>query len=532
MYIVRVRLLIFIFFVAFSARANQGKGLLNKQFDSVFYDAVLRVSSLNLVKAERIADSLYVKSKSKDHELKALILKASILEKQNKREEAIGFAVRAAEKADIESDYKWLSIIYGFLSKQYRLIGLSDYSQEFLKKSEEAAKKMEDKTQAAICFGMLFQEKALQAFNRGELQEAIKFLHKSNKFFLKLKLESDQTKNFFAALNHEMIGTSFVKLTMHDSARYYYDKSLKFLDKAGLNNSQHEGAVCHGKALIFLEEGNYKQAKLKLDKAYKVATSNNYKELLQKVYRDLARYYKEVGDFNNYTLYHEKYTQVKENTVKASKIATNAEVNRIFKEQEVKVSVLYWFLSGVLILFLFGLGVFFTQKIKFKKEQQFFDAFMSKVQNSIESEKNSLTTLKIDKPKNQNKSTEERLMSTETETLILKKLKEFENKNEYTDNKLTLTKLSAKFDVNSKYLSWVINEHKKKDFNNYINQLRILYIIDKIKTDPEYINYKISYLSLESGFSSHSKFTSIFKKETGLTPSLFIDQVKKESVTV
>lgn len=53
-------------------------------------------------------------------------------------------------------------------------------------------------------------------------------------------------------------------------------------------------------------------------------------------------------------------------------------------------------------------------------------------------------------------------MPEETEKTIIDMLQEFENSNEFTDAGLTLTELSAKFKINPKYLSWVINKHKKK----------------------------------------------------------------------
>ncbi|HLV38436.1 helix-turn-helix domain-containing protein, partial [Xanthomarina sp.] len=58
-----------------------------------------------------------------------------------------------------------------------------------------------------------------------------------------------------------------------------------------------------------------------------------------------------------------------------------------------------------------------------------------------------------------------------------------------------------------------------------INKLRIQYIVNKLKSDPDYLNYKISYLAEECGFSSHSKFSASFKNVTGLSPSTFISNL-------
>lgn len=529
MYKVRGKLLIITFLVALSVRADEGEKLSNQRFDSVFYDAAVRVSTVDMKRAEVIADSLFKASTSDIHKIKSLMLSASLLEKQSKRAEAIGYALKADKIASSTSYYRWIARIYVFLATQFRLIGLADYSKEYLEKGELNSEKIEDKTQANICLGMVFQEKAHHALNEEKFNESIKLLSDANRLFE--EVSNEHTKNLFIGINSEMIGRSFIELKKKDSARYYYDKSLTCLGEIGLLKSEYSGLVFHGKAYLFLEEENLEQAKVLLDKALSIASTINQQHLLELIYRDLSKYHQRKNNIREYSVFYEKYLKVREYNIKAKQKAVNAEVNRIFKKQEGKVSLLYWLLSGVFVLFILGLIIIFTQKKKFKKERQLFDAFMSKVQNSVESKKNTSSISKNDTEKLEceNKNTEERLMSTETEALILQKLKEFEAENGFTDNKLTLTILSAKFEVNTKYLSWVINEHKKKDFNNYINQLRISYIVDKIKTDPDYLNYKISYLSLESGFSSHSKFTSIFKKETGVTPSFFIDQLKKES---
>jgi YesN/AraC family two-component response regulator len=76
--------------------------------------------------------------------------------------------------------------------------------------------------------------------------------------------------------------------------------------------------------------------------------------------------------------------------------------------------------------------------------------------------------------------------------------------------------------VNTKYLSAVIRKHKNFNFNQYINHLRINYIVDKLKNDPQYRKYKINHLAEITGYSSHSAFSLEFKKITGIHPSAFI----------
>lgn len=120
------------------------------------------------------------------------------------------------------------------------------------------------------------------------------------------------------------------------------------------------------------------------------------------------------------------------------------------------------------------------------------------------------------------------LVSEETEKQLLIGLKEFETGTDYTRSDMSISFLAARLNTNNKYLSDVIKRHKAKNFNGYINELRINYIIEKLKTEPVYLNYKISYLAEESGFSSHSSFTTVFKSVTGISPTKFLDLLQKE----
>lgn len=110
---------------------------------------------------------------------------------------------------------------------------------------------------------------------------------------------------------------------------------------------------------------------------------------------------------------------------------------------------------------------------------------------------------------------------------ILDKIEEFEKTTLFLKNGFSLNELSMQVGVNHRYLSYVINTHKNRSFNAYINELRIKHIVDCLQNDPKYLQYKISYLAEQSGFSSHNRFTISFKKVTGHSPSAYISYVKR-----
>lgn len=144
----------------------------------------------------------------------------------------------------------------------------------------------------------------------------------------------------------------------------------------------------------------------------------------------------------------------------------------------------------------------------------FFIFFRLKFKNSVEIKQE--TELKIFN------------IPDKTEKELLLKLNLFELSGKYTKKNISLKTLSQQLETNPRYLSEVINKHKNTNFNTYINELRIDYIIKKLKEDSDYRKYKVSYLAEESGFSSHSLFTTVFKNKLGVAPIDYIQKLEKD----
>lgn len=90
----------------------------------------------------------------------------------------------------------------------------------------------------------------------------------------------------------------------------------------------------------------------------------------------------------------------------------------------------------------------------------------------------------------------------------------------YVDTELSLTKLSKQIGISSKQLSQVINQIEQKNYSQYITFYRVQEA-KKLLKHPDYHQYKIAAIALESGFSSVSSFNTAFKKETGLTATQY-----------
>ncbi len=91
----------------------------------------------------------------------------------------------------------------------------------------------------------------------------------------------------------------------------------------------------------------------------------------------------------------------------------------------------------------------------------------------------------------------------------------------FTDPELGLKQLAADIDLHPNKLSWLLNNHFGKNFNDYINQYRIKEF-QRLALAPENRNITLLGLAYDSGFNSKTVFNTFFKKETGMTPKQWV----------
>jgi AraC-like DNA-binding protein len=106
---------------------------------------------------------------------------------------------------------------------------------------------------------------------------------------------------------------------------------------------------------------------------------------------------------------------------------------------------------------------------------------------------------------------------------ILTRLRELmELKKPYLDGDLTLGKLAEMLSISPHNLSEAMNTRLNQSFYDYVNSYRVSQVKRRLQGgDAE--QYSFLAIAYDSGFTSKSSFNTIFKKQTGMTPSQFID---------
>lgn len=90
------------------------------------------------------------------------------------------------------------------------------------------------------------------------------------------------------------------------------------------------------------------------------------------------------------------------------------------------------------------------------------------------------------------------------------------------DPNLTINSVASVLKVNSKYVSWTINEIYHVNFRTFIAKHRIKEACRRL-ADVKYDNITIAAIAEECGFKSVNNFIVVFKKETGVTPKIYRD---------
>lgn len=103
--------------------------------------------------------------------------------------------------------------------------------------------------------------------------------------------------------------------------------------------------------------------------------------------------------------------------------------------------------------------------------------------------------------------------------------KHLEEKKSFLRHGYTLKMFSEETQIPVHYLSGFINKYYKMNFNDFINEYRIIFSIDKL-LKKEWMYKKLETIANEAGFNNRNTFISAFKKVTGVKPSEFLKDIK------
>ncbi|WP_396161044.1 helix-turn-helix domain-containing protein [Flavobacterium sp.] len=447
--------------------------------------------------------------------------------------------------------------MFAFLEKGYELQNMNKIDEAIInyKLAEDEALKRNK-----INFYYIVQSEigGLYSENLGEYKKAIPYyLSYYNHFKNKKNVNGDYEKALFS------LADVYKSLHNTDSTTYYnkqgykvsienkneYMKSLFVLNEGANHllkkeykialdsinksykgiadaNDQHNILACYYyKGIANKELGNHKIAVSNfraVDSLF--AVNKNYYPEFVSGYEFLVDYYAK-NNRSDSTMYYfnklkeiDKYFQTNYKELLKS-LHTNYDIPKVIKNKEREINKLNdqskWQLS-LLFFSLFFVVLFVILYWKQKKQRKILHyKFERLMQNQAQLLDNTYEVVN-------NESENTITLSDEVVNDLLVKLESFEKNQTYLEQNITIDYLVNLFDSNSSYVSKVINHFKQKSFSQYINDLRIDFVVEQLKTNKTWRKYTIQALANEIGFSSPDSFTRAFYKKTGIKTSYFL----------
>jgi AraC-like DNA-binding protein len=283
------------------------------------------------------------------------------------------------------------------------------------------------------------------------------------------------------------------------------------------------------KALIDTKENRVSSARINFDKAESAVRHRKYKSmhlliLEQRLKADIDSNAVKNKLFDNFVKLRDSLKEHRTQTISVESAVQHKKAESLSKSKNILLVMV-----GLLMFGIFTLVYFHIKREKRNREK--FNKINKTLEESLKKKKaraGTQNTVRVLPVKEIIDKTGSRMMSEQKEAELLQKLNEFEKGKEFTTKNFTLSDLAHLLNTNTKYTNYLIKKYRKKTFSDYINGLKIHFILEYFYEDPVHLKYKIQYFSELAGFSSSGYFAKIFMQETGLSPSKFISSLKKQ----
>lgn len=289
---------------------------------------------------------------------------------------------------------------------------------------------------------------------------------------------------------------------------------------------------------------NLDEALLNLKACQALSKEKQILETQMYAHEFLAKVYEQKKNYKSTILEQKKYREIRELFLKDKKDASNADLNQeIDSKSEIiadnneelkgfsKNKALILTICTVLLLLLGGFLYYNIKRKKKLKEQQL------KLQDQYRALQNDFSNYK--------KEASNEPLTQSSNSFVKKEIKPYknssltpENREEYKakilafmttekpflNSEMTQSDLAKELSMSSNHFSEVLYYNFEQNFYNFVNSYRILEA-QKMMKDSNYKNTKILAIAFDSGFKSKSTFNRIFKNHTGITPSVYRNQI-------
>lgn len=377
----------------------------------------------------------------------------------------------------------------------------------------------------------------------------------------------NQFVEYFSYLNKALILTNEKK---YREAIGCYEQAAAYAEREGFA-PQYTGSVYGELAKLYRKMGQNDSALHYFHICADYSEENKLMYMLVESQQALAELYGKAGDSRQAMYYKNRYLTVNDSLFNANefnKLRNSqfvyemdksyrkiASLTKESEDKELRIKTQRRVLIGVsagLFVFIVMLLIVYIQKRKLHRAYKDLysrnaEILLSEQNNrnlridyanklAEEREKYALLKQKVDAAPSEEEEVEketkqhstDKLTDEQKEKILLAVNEVMENTEEFYDCDFSLERLAELVDSNSRYVSLVINESCNKNFRAFVNEYRIKEAQIRLMNTAEYGNYTIKAIAESVGYKSHTSFISIFKKVTGITPSIYQKIAKGE----
>jgi len=359
---------------------------------------------------------------------------------------------------------------------------------------------------------------------RGKTDSALYFLNKA------LHISKRHNDVYLNNILND-IALFYKKGKHYDSAYYYYQLSL--IESRKQNKPEKEAESLSQLGELFFETAQIDSALFYIRLSNNIAQENNYLRISADNYLTLSKIEKHKGSKKNALDFFEKYANLKDSIFNIEKFSdirqlqhsyefskTNQQIEQLVAERQAKERKIHhqkniqWIIIIVLLLLAMVLAIIVFQ---FKKLRKAYDLLVEKNIQIIELQK------KVPESAREiHGLSRTAVLSEQSQKELLDTILAFmENTSQICNSEFTLEKLTHSINSNQKYVSFVINNVLKKNFNSFLNGYRIREA-QRLFSDSESSKYTIEFVANKVGFKSRNSFSDAFKEITGVTPGFYM----------
>lgn len=336
--------------------------------------------------------------------------------------------------------------------------------------------------------------------------------------------------------NYINIGEIYYQLGNNERAMEYYKEALDIDEK--MDDKSGVALVYQKIAKLLTSEDELYQAMNYCNKSIAIINEIADPESKRDALEQLALIHQKLGNYQEALTIYQEASELKDSLFsidKAAKIAmleekylneklANENLNLKYANeiQETKIVSQLHINRTYLVALLILVTAMVVTIIQFRKKNiayKFISRKLIELRNKEQELKNTKekinSIIEISKSKTS-------ISLNEKEEILARMEKLLEKEKLFTRHDLTIDKLARRLSTNRTYLSQIINDDFGKSYSNFINEYRVKEATKMLSDSEKGKKYSIEAIAKDAGFNSISNFNMVFKKYTGITPSIFL----------